>query len=547
MKQTRFLISMLLLVPVLFLANGFAQDYVHYKTLAGHSTSVWSVAFSPDGQTLASGSSDGTIHLWDVRTGTHKKTLTGHSDWVRSVAFSSDGQTLASGSYDHTIRLWDVVTGRHLKTLAKHTQSVTSVSFSPDGQTLANGSWDCNIRLWDAVTGRHKKTLTGHTDFVSTISFSPDGQTLASGGFVGGTIRLWDVSTGTNKRTLTGHTSSVSSVAFSPDGQTLASGSYDNTIRLWDMSTGTNKRTLTGHTDGVSSVAFSPDGQILASGSRDSTIHLWDVRTGTHKRTLTGHSYQVVSVAFSSDGKTLASGSSDKTIRLWKLTSPRTTKPDSPTPPKPTANQVYTNAIRAVMWIVNPGIGEGSGVLLDKKHKLAVTNAHVTGPQNTIDVYFPAPDEKGELIKDRNFYLTNGGVLKRLGYYTKAHVIARNEKTDLAIIRLDGFPETAREIDWNFTPPTTKVGELVYILGNPAKQELWRWTLGEFLNDHEDFLHIQSDVFGGNSGGPVLNKQGILIGIVARSDQLMNAAAIPIRHINRLLSESNVKHSRFRR
>jgi len=199
------------------------------------------------------------------------------------------------------------------------------------------------------------------------------------------------------------------------------------------------------------------------------------------------------------------------------------------------------------MWIVNPGIGEGSGVLLDKKSKLAVTNAHVVGKQNTIDVYFPAPDEKGELIKDRNFYLTNGGVLKRLGYYTKGHVISRNEKTDLAIIRLDGLPKTAREIDWNLTPRSTKAGELVYILGNPAKQELWRWTLGEFLNDHQDFLHIQSGVFGGNSGGPVLNKQGILIGIVARSDQLMDAAAIPARHIRKLLSESKVKHSRLRR
>ena len=122
--------------------------------------------------------------------------------------------------------------------------------------------------------------------------------------------------------------------------------------------------------------------------------------------------------------------------------------------------------------------------------------------------------------------------------------MARNEKTDLAIIRLDGLPETAREIEWSFTTPTTNAGDLVYILGNPGGQDLWRWTLGEFLNDHEDFLHIQSDVFGGNSGGPVLNKQGILIGIVARSDRHMNALAIPVRDINRLLSESGLEHSR---
>ncbi len=275
---------------------------------------------------------------------------------------------------------------------------------------------------------------------------------------------------------------------------------------------------------------------------------MWDAATGLHLKTLTSPFQNVFpkNVTFSSNSCTIASSGYDGRIHFWGLSFLRAVDPDSPTLPKPTADQVYKNAIRAVMWIVNPGIGEGSGVLIDKKSKLAVTNAHVTGKQNTIDVYFPAPDEKGELIKDRNFYLTNGDVLKRLGYYTKGHVVAKNEKTDLAIIKLDGLPETTREIDWNFTSPATKTGELVYILGNPAKQELWRWTLGEFLNDHGDFLHIQSDVFDGNSGGPVLNKQGILIGIVARSDRHMNAAAIPVRHINQVLSESKVKHSRTR-
>lgn len=243
---------------------------------------------------------------------------------------------------------------------------------------------------------------------------------------------------------------------------------------------------------------------------------------------------------FSPDGQTPANADANLrgVIHLWRISSPR------PTPPKLTADQVYDNAIRSVMWIVSPGISEGSGVLFDKKFKLAITNAHVTGEQNTVDIYFPAPDEKGKLIKDRNFYLTNRGVLKRLGYYTKGHVIAKNEKTDLAIIRLEGLPETAREIDWNSTTPTTNAGDLVYILGNPGGQELWRWTLGEYLKDHGDFLHIQSDVFGGNSGGPVLNKQGVLIGIVARSNRHMNALAIPVRYINRLLSKSQLKHSR---
>ncbi|MDE0086422.1 MAG: trypsin-like peptidase domain-containing protein [Candidatus Poribacteria bacterium] len=563
MKQISFFVLVLLLVAILFSIEGFAQDYVHYKTLTGHTYHVYSVSFSPDGRMLASGSADNTIRLWESQSGMPIKILTGHTWTVWSVGFSPDGRTLVSASHDQTVRLWDLQSGIQKKILKGHTDVVYSVGFSPDSRTLASasgGPWptaDNTIWLWDAATGVFKKSLNGHVKSIESVSFSPDGKTLASGGW-DDTVRLWNVSTGKLLKTLKGHSAEVTSVSFIPDGLILASGGGfgDNTVRFWDVATGKHKTTLEGHTGSVQSIVFSPDGKTLASGSGDFTVRLWDVQTSKQKITLTGHTSDVRTVAFSPDGKTLASGSMDNTIRLWRVSSEQSINTgainlskylDLPKPPKPTANQIYTNAIRAVMWIVNPGISEGSGVLLDKKSKLAVTNAHVTGKQNTIDVYFPASDEKGELIKDRNFYLTNGGVLKRLGYYTKGHVIARNEKTDLAIIRLDGLPETAREIDWKLTPPATKAGELVYILGNPVKQELWRWTLGEFLNNHGDFLHIQSDVFGGNSGGPVLNKQGILLGIVARSDQLMNAAAIPARHISKLLSESKVKHSRIRR
>ena len=199
------------------------------------------------------------------------------------------------------------------------------------------------------------------------------------------------------------------------------------------------------------------------------------------------------------------------------------------------------------MWIVNPGVGEGSGVLFDRQFKLAVTNAHVTETSQGVDVYFPAPDENGKLIKERDFYLKSRGVLKRLGYYTKGHVVAKSVETDLAIIRLDGLPETARQIDWGFITPPINTGELVYILGNPGGRDLWHWKLGQFQKDYGKSLHIQSDVFGGNSGGPVLNKEGILLGVIARSDRHMNASAIPARYIYQLLSESNVKHSGSRR
>ena len=286
-----------------------------WSSSAEPSAKVISIAYSPDGKTLASGLSGGQIKLWDARSGALLRTLDGHANEVRSVAFAPDGKTLASGSDDKTIKLWDARSGKLVRTLEGHTDRVYSVAFAPDGNMLASGSWDSTIKLWDARSGALLRTLDGHANEVLSVAFAPDGQTLASGGYK--TVKLWDARSGALVRTLEGHTSWVNSVAFAPHGNMLASGSWDSTIKLWDAHSGELLRTLEGHTEDVTSVAFAPDGNTLASGSDGNTIKLWDARSGETLRTLESHTSLVDSVAFAPDGSTLASGSSDNAIKLW--------------------------------------------------------------------------------------------------------------------------------------------------------------------------------------------------------------------------------------
>ena len=281
----------------------------------GHTDFVWSVVFSPDGQTLVSGSRDRSIRLWDIHTRQLEVTLIETTDFFMPVAISPDGQTLASSSLHGSLRLWNPQNGKHIRTLTGHKDWVSSIAFSPDGQTLASGGAGGKIFLWNTGTWQLIETLKQDTHFVEVIAFSPDGKTLASGSR-DPIIRLWNPQNGKLKGILTGHTDAVMSIAFSPDGQTLVSGGRDRSIRLWNPQNGKLKKTLTGYTDWINPVAFSPDGQTLACG-RYNTIRLWDTQTGEYKNISEAHTGHILSVAFSPDGTMLASGSEDNTVLLW--------------------------------------------------------------------------------------------------------------------------------------------------------------------------------------------------------------------------------------
>ncbi len=308
--------------------------------LTGSTGPVLSVAFSPDGRTLASGSYDDRVRLWNVTDPTYPRALgqplTAGTNIVFSVAFSPDGRTLAGGDGDGTVQLWDVADPAHPRALGQPltagTAAVESVAFSPDGRTLASSSDDGTVQLWDVADPAHPRALgqplTAGTKIAYSVAFSPDGRTLA-GSDADGTVQLWDVADPAHPRalgqSLTGNTGGVYSVAFSPDGRTLAGGDVDGTVRLWDVADPAHPRALgqplTAGTNVVNSVAFSPDGRTLASSDADGTVRLWDVadpaNTQALGQPLTAGTGNVFSVAFSPDGRTLASSSSDGTVRLW--------------------------------------------------------------------------------------------------------------------------------------------------------------------------------------------------------------------------------------
>jgi WD40 repeat protein len=344
---------------------GRCQD-ASLHTLQGHTGRINSVAFSPDGKTMVTGSDDLRVRIWDIATFTHVEVPVGrirvglvspkdnilalleqsgktvhlwdaanrtetapftHASTVACGAFSPDGKLLAIGCDDGTVWIWDVKAGNKLSTLKAEdgdAEQVRCIAFSHDGRTLASGGGDLKVRLWDVAARRElPKPLEGHTAFVLSLAFSPDDKTLASGSS-DSTVRLWDIAARKLQRKLVGQQTAVVAVAFSPDGKALTAGGGDGTIRVWNPVTYELASLQRGHTAVITALAYAPDGHTLIFGSLDGTIKVWKNQVGADSIIATGHNIWFSSLAFSPDSKTLGVGDYKLwSVMLWDVTSHR--------------------------------------------------------------------------------------------------------------------------------------------------------------------------------------------------------------------------------
>lgn len=306
-------------------------------SLAGHRHTVTSLAITPDGRLLASGSRDGTVRLWDLPQGDLLGVLRGHSTWVSiwAIAISADGKRLASASDDLTIRVWELSSRRTVAILRGHSESIRAVGWSPDGRLIASASRDETVRLWDTESGKEVARLP-HGNTVRAVVFSPDGKTIISGG-ADDLIRLWNVATRKLDAVLPDHSNTIQALAVSPDGHTLASGSADKTILLWDLASLRVNTVLVASRLGkpptrwerygidpgaeVLGLAISPRGDVLASAHRGSPIHLWQLPSGRSLHLIPSPAESTYALVFSPDGRWLISGGDDRIVRLWDLSS----------------------------------------------------------------------------------------------------------------------------------------------------------------------------------------------------------------------------------
>ncbi|MDQ2887349.1 MAG: serine/threonine protein kinase, partial [Chloroflexota bacterium] len=295
----------------------------------GHRWMVRSLSWSPDGRTLASGSSDGTIHLWDAASGETRWTHSagaGAYVWAMVLAWSPNGRQLAMGDDAGHVRVCDLretesgqLTGEWTRTYRGHTSWINALSWSPDGSRIASASDDKTARIWSSEQQSSEQQIyRGHTRWVTTAAWSPDGTRIASGGN-DTNIHIWEPATMRLLSSYNEHSYGIHMLAWSPDGTRIASCSWDKFVRVWNVESGRTLLTYRGHQDSVYVLAWSPDGTRIASAGKDKIVRVWNADDGSTLYTERGHKGWIFALAWSPDGTRIASAGGDKVVRVWKV------------------------------------------------------------------------------------------------------------------------------------------------------------------------------------------------------------------------------------
>ena len=516
------------------------------QTLDGHNDSVWILAFSKDGQDLASGSLDGTVRLWDLDILRERFKITGHTGGIKALAYTEDNRIRACGTgLDGILRFWDAGTGGQLSLVLEHAGLTEAVTFSSDGRTLASGGSETRptdtddagtILLSDVSKLLNNDlennsllhSLAGNRDGITAIALSSSvrgspspetPKTLACGG-KDAKIHLLDVATGRELTTLTGSTSTITALTFSPDNRMLFSGEANGIVRVWDAHTGEKIDDFTRSDNAITALAFSPRYRFLAIADEIGKIQLFDFATPSRTDRLTSHTRKITVLIFSENAPTLVSGSEDGTILLWDIRKFIENDTDDYSLVPHQATPLAQKALNATVYLeVKRGGGQGArGSGFFVRPGYVATNYHVIeGAETTI----------ARLVGTETTY-------------TVEEIVATDERHDLAIIKVIGGTAPALTLG---NSDEVRIGETVYAVGNPKGLQgtVSRGIVSSMRDFGQNGIRIQIDAptSPGNSGGPVLNEKGEVIGVSVSGIQGIDAQnlnfAVPSNYLKALL------------
>ena len=526
------------------------------RTLEGHDDSVWILAFSKDGQNLASGSLDGTVRLWDMDILRERLKLTGHTGGIKALAYTEDNRILASGTgLDGILRLWDAGTSGQLSILLDHAGLNEAVTFSSDGRTLASaGNEDRTILLSDVTKVLNNDSdnsllhsLTGNRHGITALALSSPildprspsvPNRLASGG-KDARVHLLNVATGTELKTLIGAESTVTALTFDPDNNSLFSGEEDGTVRRWDALSGIEQFNFKSSFSTITALAFSASLRFLAIGDEMGKIRLFDFAEEREKYIFTQHTRKITSLVFAENSNTLVSGSEDGTILLWDMNevplnieeqngvpqrdqiNTETTREQQTTTTQ-TPQEIARRALASTVLVATQDAnGEplkyGSGFFVRPGH--IATNHHVI--ERATKIYF-------KLVGQETTYWIED-------------IVATDPTHDLALLRVSSVNIPVLSLA---NSDAVQIGENVYAVGNPRG---WEGTVSDGIvssirgEGNNKWIQITAPISPGNSGGAVLNSRGEVIGVATLSYQADYAQnlnfAIPSNYLKTLLSE----------